>query len=718
MMKNRKSKMFKVTAPLMSTMLLFACSDTTKEESSTSDPAVVQAESLSTIGNQEIADVIKDKVSYSDEDLYTEWDNATSIQLNGNSASFKGDGGVVIDGTTITIRTSGVYEISGKLNDGQIIVNAEDEGTVRLIFNGVEINSSTSAPIFVEKAEKTVVSLENGTKNVLSDGANYVYENSDDDEPNAAIFSKDNLSINGEGTLIVNGNYNNGIVSKDELRITGGTIQIQAKDDGIMGRDLVAVKDGSISITAGGDGIKSTNDKDTSKALIAIEGGKFDIESANDGIQAETSLLIADGEFTIKSGGGSPETIETNENNMMPGMPGETNDTTATTSTSTSTETESESSKGLKAAVEVAIGGGNFTIDSLDDAVHSNNSITITGGDLKVATGDDGIHADSAILTKGGTINVTKSYEGVESKSITIADGDIQVNATDDGINIGGGNDGSGMDFTATENTKENLLSINGGYIYVNSLGDGLDSNGSISMTDGTVIVNGPTNNNNAPLDYDQSFNISGGLLIAAGSSGMALATSEESTQNSIMMTYPETQSAGTLVHLEDSEGKTIVTFAPEKDYQSVVISSPELTKDASYTLDSGGTASGTESNGLYSDGEYKDGTSVVEFTISETVTWLNESGVTEANTGHGGMGGPGGMEGFGGMGEPGAAGENRGDMFSDLDEETRQKVQSIMEEERNGVITREEAQEQLSELGIELPQRGEPKEQTEQPQN
>ena len=692
-MKIKNSKLIKVAAPLMiSSALLFAC-DNTEEDTVSTIPAVAEAESLSTIGNQEIADVIKDKVSYSDVDYYTEWKNATSIKLNGDSASFDGNGGVVIDGSTITIRTSGVYEISGKLNDGQILVNAEDEGTVRLILNGVEINSSTSAPIFVEKAEKTIVSLEDGTENILSDGESYVYENSDDDEPNAALFSKDDLTINGDGALTVNGNYNNGIASKDELRITGGTIQVNAKDDGLMGRDLVAVKDGDISITAGGDGIKSTNDKDASKAIIAIEGGTFDIESANDGIQAETSLLIADGEFTITSGGGSPETIETNKNNMMPGMPSETG-------TSTSTETGSESTKGLKAAEEIAIGGGSFKIDSLDDAVHSNNSITITGGDLEVATGDDGIHADTSILTKGGTINVAKSYEGVESKSITIADGEIHVNATDDGINIGGGQDGSGLDFAATENAEENVLSINGGYVYVNAMGDGLDSNGSISMTDGTVIVSGPTNNNNGALDYDQSFNIDGGLLIATGSAGMAMATSEESSQSSIMMTFTEAQKAGTVLQLEDSKGTSIVTFAPDKDYQSVVISSPDLAMDASYTLSSGGTSTGSETDGLYQDGNYQDAANTVEFTISDSVTWLNESGVTEqAASGQFGMGGPGNAG--------GTPGGNRGDMFADLDDETKEKAESIMEQQQNGTITQEQAQAQLAELGVELPTGG-----------
>lgn len=703
MMKKKNSKFIKLTASLMCTAFLFACSNEADSVKTNSDDSIVKAESLSTIGNKDIASVISEKVTYSDEDLYSSWDKATTIKLNGSSASYEGDGGVIIKGNLITIKTSGVYVISGKLDDGQIIVDAEDKETVRLVLNGAEINSTTHSPIYIKNAEKTVVSLEKGTKNILSDGDKYIYEDSDEDEPNAALFSKDNLTINGSGTLVVHGNYNNGITSKDELKITGGTIQIDATDDGLIGRDLLAIKEGNISIKAGGDGMRSTNDKDASKATIAIEGGTFDIEAANDGIQAETSLLIADGDFDISSGGGSPETIASKGNNMQ--APEEMN----TSTNSTSSDTESESTKGLKAAVEVAIGGGSFNINSLDDAIHSNNSITITGGDLKVATGDDGIHADTAILTKGGTINIYKSYEGVESKTITIADGKIHVKASDDGINIGGGNDGSGMDMEQTA-SEDNLLSINGGYVYVDSDGDGLDSNGSIAMTDGTVIVSGPTNAGNGALDYDQSFEISGGFLIATGSSGMAMAPSEESTQNSILMTYPETQKAGTMVHLEDSKGNTIVSFAPNKDYQSVIINSPKLTKNSSFTLYSDGTSTGKASDGLYTDGKYQGGTKMVEFKISDTVTWLNESGVTTANTSNhgGGMGGPTGGE------KPEGKG-NFGDMFSDLDEATREKVQSIMEQQREGTITQEEAQKQLAKLGVEFPQRGDQPNQNEQ---
>ncbi|MFP7298968.1 carbohydrate-binding domain-containing protein [Neobacillus niacini] len=703
-------KKLKLAAPLLCSALLFGCSNNSSE-SDNSSVTTVKAESLSTIGDKNIADVISGIVTYDNDDLYSDWksEDPTTINLTGTGAEVdESGGGAMVDGSIITIKTSGTYVISGKLNDGQIIVDAEDKATVRLVLNGAEINSSQNSPIYVKKAEKTVISLEEGTKNSITDGKTYQLEGSED-EPNAAIFSKDDLTINGTGKLMVTGNYNNGITSKDDLKITGGAIEIEAADDGLMGRDLLAVKDGKITIHAGGDGVKSTNDKDASKGVIAIEGGEFDLVAANDGVQAVTSLLIADGDFSISTGGGSPEVVGNK------GGGGQSPGQTATTSTTAASISESDSAKGLKAGTEVGIGGGTFKIDSLDDAVHSNNSVTITGGKMAIATGDDGIHGDSAVFANGGDISISKSYEGIESLVITIVAGNIEINSSDDGINVGGGVDGSNPDMQSTT-SDSNLLSIQGGNIYVNAQGDGLDSNGSIAMTGGTVMVSGPTNNGNGSLDYDQSFDISGGLLIAAGSSGMVQASSESSKQNSIIMTYPETQAGGTILHLEDSKGNSIATFAPEKDYQAVFISSPELEKDGTYTLYSHGSATGKESNGLYTDGEYSGGKKVVEFTIADSVTWLDESGVTTAKSfGPGGSGGPGGGRGGqapmdGGQppmdgGQPPMDG-GPGDMFSNLDEETKAKAQEIMEKERAGTITREEAQAQLAELGIEFGRR------------
>ncbi|MBP2242164.1 hypothetical protein J2Z40_002737 [Cytobacillus eiseniae] len=736
-----KKRYLIAVATLLSASLLSGCSndgDTATENGS----------------NKEITDTITKAVTYNKDDDYMDWknENPTYIELNGTEAEFDQSAAILLKDGTLTIKTGGVYVLSGKWDDGQIAVDSEDKNTVRLVLNGVEINNTENAAINVINAEKTIISLQEDTVNNISDGKEYRFEDSSSDEPNAAIFSKDDLTINGSGKLVVHANYNNGIVSKDDLKITGGTIQIHSVDDGIMGRDLVAIKAGEIAIEAGGDGIKSTNDKDTSKGNIALEGGTYDIVAGSDGIQAEASLWIADGSFKIVSGGGSPETISNRENSPEPwgdhANPGADPNTrpnenpnqnsNVKTNQETTEETESQSAKGLKATAELAIGGGTFAIDSSDDAVHSNSNVTIAGGELTIASGDDGVHADTSLQIKGGKINVTKSYEGIESEKITISDGEIHVVASDDGINVGGGNDGSGFrtpfspvndgqassetanpenQMDAEENStqsdsEENMLIINGGYITVDAEGDGLDANGSIAMTDGTVIVNGPTSNGNGPLDYDGSLDMSGGFLIAVGSSGMVQAASDQSTQNSLLMTYSETQKAGTIVHLGDNDGNTITTFSPKKDYQSVFISSPELTKDTSYILYSGGSSTESNSDGLYKTGNYQGGTKVVEFTLSESVTWLDESGITTSrNAGPGGQGGPSGQggPGEGGQGQPRPdMGGGPGDMFGDLDEETREKVQGIMEQEREGTITREEAQEKLAELGMEFPGKGE----------
>ncbi|WP_186579560.1 carbohydrate-binding domain-containing protein [Aquibacillus kalidii] len=693
-MKRKNKNTFKVAATVICTSLLFACSNNDTGTSDSTEQSKVEAVSVS---SEEASTSISEIVTYVEDDYYTDYETESPvyIELDGSNAAFESDAPVIQDDNLLTIKTGGTFVLSGNFN-GQIAVDAEDKNTVRLVLNGVEITSSDSAAINVINAEKTTISLVEGTENVVTDGKEYVFPDSETDEPNAAIFSKADLTINGTGKLTVNGNYNNGIASKDELKVTGGNLIINAADDGLMGRDLVAVKDGIFTIEAEGDGIKSTNDEKASKGNIVLEDGTFNITSGSDGVQSEATLWVTNGTYTIVSGGGSPETIETNVGRMGWGM----NETT-----SADTATDEISMKGIKAVSALNVTGGTFDINASDDGVHSNDSISISGGEFKVTTGDDGVHADNSVTTSGGNIVITKSYEGIEGKVITIAEGKIDITSSDDGINVGGGNDGSGMDMQASE---DNVLTINGGYVVVNASGDGLDSNGSFVMTGGTVLVSGPTESMNGTLDYGGTFEMSGGLLLAAGSSGMVQAASEASTQNSILMTFPETQAAGTIVHVEDSEGNTIATFAPEKTFQSVLVGSPDLIMDETYVLYSGGKSTGDAVDGLYTDGEYQDGTKVVEFTITESVTWLNESGITEAQAG-GGRGGFGGNQpqGDGTLTRPEDGGGMRGGMFDNLDDETREKVEAIMQQQREGTITQEEAQQQLEDLGVEFPQMG-----------
>ena len=344
------------------------------------------------------------------------WDNsaAISIVLNGDSIMVDGDG-VTVDGSQSIITSAGTYSLSGSLSDGQIIVNTEDEGVVRLILNGVDLRSSTSAPIYILNAEKSVIVLAENTENYVTDGTSYVFENPEEDEPNAAIFSKGDLTIYGSGSLTVNGNYNDGIASKDGLIIASGTITVNAADDGIRGKDYLVVKDGNITVNAQGDGLKADNEEDATKGYISIETGVIKITSAGDAIQAQTGVLIMDGEFTLSSGGGSDNLVD-----------------------------ETTSAKGIKAAMDIIIDGGTFAIDSADDAIHSNDNLIINGGVFNIASADDGMHADSTLEVNGGDIRVTESYEGLESAVITLNAGNIHIVSSDDGINVAGGNDGSG----------------------------------------------------------------------------------------------------------------------------------------------------------------------------------------------------------------------------------------------------------------------------------
>lgn len=540
---------FKLAALLLCAVFLSSCSN---------NPAkIIESD------NKNINTITSDMVTVDSDDYYSDWknENPNYIELNENTAVIKG-AGAEVKGSKITITGAGVYVISGKLDNGQIIVDVQNKGTVKLVLNGMEINCTDNAPIYVKNAGKVIISLQEGTHSIVTDGEKYILANSAADEPSAAIFNKDDLTINGAGKLTVNANYKDGITGKDDLKITGGNININSADDGLVGRNMVLVKEGNITIKAGGDGIKSTNDTDTLKGFIALEGGTFDIAAGADGIQAKTSALITGGKFTISAGG-------------------------------------------------------------------------------------NGIHADSSILIKDGKIDIKKSYEGIESTLITVSGGETHVISKDDGINVGGGKDGSSVNGRPGQNTFQSSgnskLIINGGYVSVDATGDGLDANGSISMTGGTVVVNGPTSNGNGALDYDSGFEMTGGLIIAAGSAGMAQAPSEQSKQYSISMNYPNMQQAGTIVHLEDSKGNTVATFAPKKDYQSVVICSPELKKDTEYALYSGGTSNGSLSDGLYTNGVYQGGTKVVSFTISSIVTWLSETGITSGkNSNPGGPKSPG----------------------------------------------------------------------------
>jgi hypothetical protein len=560
--------------------------------------------------------------SYKTEDTETGWDASSAYQIKLNGSSIESTGtGATVAGSTVTVGQPGTYVISGTLSDGQVKVDVSAGGDVRLVLNGVDITCSTGPAIYVLNADKTIITLADGTQNNVTDGAQYAAASSGTDSPNATIYSKDDISFNGAGTLTVKANYKNGIESKNDLKFAGGTYTIDAVNDAVKGKDSVGVQSGAFTITAGGDGFQSTNDTETDKGFVAIDGGTFSITAAGDALQAQTTLLVAGGDFTVVTGGGSANGKQRSQGNGPGG------NITATTAAASGSPVDS--SKGLKAAGGVFVTGGTLNIDSADDSVHSNGAVQITEGTVNMKSGDDGIHSDGIVQIDGGDITIAQSYEGIEGMSETYNGGTVHITSSDDGINVAGGADGSASNNFANMNADNpnNVLTINNGYISIDAGGDGLDSNGSFYMTNGTVIVNGPTNNGNGAIDYNGAGKMTGGSLVAVGSSGMAEMPASDSTVYSIMVNFSSAQQADTLVHMESSDGRELITVAPSKQFQSIVVASPAIKKGATYKVFLGGSDSGTLKDTIYTGGSYSGGSEYVSLTVEGVVTTSGQTG-------------------------------------------------------------------------------------------
>lgn len=500
--------------------------------------------------------------------------SAVNITL-ADSGTVVDGGGVTVTSSVVTVTKAGTYVVSGSLSDGQLRVETEDDGVVRLVLNGVAVHSNTTAPLFVRKSDKTILTLADGTVNTFTDSKDLVYEDAENEEPSAAVFSKSDLTINGSGKLVVTASFNDGIVSRDGLKMAGGDIAVTAADDAVMGRDYVLIGGGALTLDAEGDGIKSTNDAGDGVGFITIESGSFDISSGADGIQSETALTVTGGTFDITSGGGSQNGSANINNDFGWGMTG----------------TDSQTSgKALKSGTLLTLSGGHITIDAADDAIHSNDTVTISGGDITAATADDGVHADVALTVAGGTLTVTKCYEGLEAATITIDDGDIRITASDDGINASSGSSETsgdrGMGGQNPFAADDSAFIINGGNLYVDAEGDGLDSNGAATMNGGNVWVVGPSNSGNGTFDYASAFSIRGGMLVAIGSMGMAQTPSSD-TQNNVVWSGCSL-SSGDVFKVTASGGSVIAEITSTRTAQWAYVTSPELQTGETYTVTAG----------------------------------------------------------------------------------------------------------------------------------
>lgn len=524
--------------------------------------------------------------------------NDTEVIVDGKGAAFKNK--------TITINKGGYYVLSGKLSDGKIVIEADTKAKINLIFNGVDITCSDDAVINEKQADKVIITLVDNTENVLNDGEEHL-----DKKLTAAVYCKDSLTINGEGKLVVNGNNNDAITSKDKLKIIGSHVSIASVDDGIVGKDLVALKSANLDIESTGDGIKSSNITNVKKGIVCIDSGSISINSELDAIQAENFVKINGGELKITTGGGSvnDSTSKTDENgeilwdnSKMGGKrrPEENRPNRekrqgnwghwGAMNENKSSDKDTPSAKAIKGGNGIYIIDGTINIDSLDDAIHANDMVYILGGTINISSGDDAIHADTTLDMSGGTIDIKKSYEGLEAYYINISGGEITLISDDDGINAAGGADNSSINGRPGQNMfsdsdGEAEITISGGNIRLTAYGDGIDSNGSITMTGGTVVISGPENGGNGSIDYENEFKMDAGVLLAAGPVGMFMSVGENSKQNVININI--SGNSNDVIKVID-EDKTIAEFTARTKYSAVIISVPELEEGKEYKIQYG----------------------------------------------------------------------------------------------------------------------------------
>ena len=563
-------------------------------------------------------------------------DGSITLSSDGSTST---DASVLIDGQNVTITQEGTYQIAGTLDDGALIVESGENAKITLVLGGVSIKNTTGAAIQIGTADDVTIELAEGTTNVLQSGeeVDIAAATESEEASGGALQSKADLKIKGKGSLTVLGYLNNGIHCTKDLKIKNGNISVTALGHGIKGKKSVTVSGGTVTVTSGKDGITSDETENEEKGFVTIEGGEIIITSAGDGVSAETTLTVTGGVISIISGGGSANAQQKTDN--MRGWWDFDN---------SASDDDSASCKGLKAGKALVISGGSITIDAQDDALHTDGNMTISGGECILSTGDDGAHAELSLTVLDGKITVLTSYEGLEANQITLAGGDLDITASDDGINANGGSDGfsggfgggfggggGGMggsfggrrndtnnqsgdmtppdgnapsgnpptmpgqdaaDSTTTDDTtdKQPVLLITGGKITVNADGDGLDSNGNLRVEGGDITINGPSNGGNGAIDIGTENGgagfISGGTLIALGTSSMAENFGSTSTQCAFLVTM-NSFGAGETITITDSQGNVLYTGVTVKSANSVVFSSADLTVDETYTVTIGSSS-------------------------------------------------------------------------------------------------------------------------------
>jgi hypothetical protein len=469
-------------AGTLAAVLLAGCSASVAGTSRTSASSSASSSAAATVSGTTVDDVLDGNVEVETGDTAYDEAGSTAITLSGSGADSDSDAVTVEDGT-VTISAADTYVLSGELT-GQVVVDSAGVGVVRLVLDDATITSETTAAIEVVDAQSVVVVLADGSTNALADAASYA--DTSPDAPTGTLYSTADLTIGGTGQLTVTGHSNNGIVGKDGLVITGGTIDVTSVDDGILGKDYLVLTDGTVTVDAVGDAFRSDNTEDAGAGFVLVEGGELTVTSQDDGV------------------------------------------------------------KGVQ------------------------------------------------VLISGGTVDVAGSHEALEGSLIVVDGGDVELHAADDGVNAASLDDSvSTVGRPGGEMASDDSLALylNGGTLEVWASGDGLDSNGSATITGGEITVYGPTTDGNGALDVNGTFDVSGGTLIATGSAGMMVAPSADSAQGWIATVLGTTAAAGSEVVVTDAGGAEVATYTPRKDFASVVLSSADITSGDSYTVTVDGAA-------------------------------------------------------------------------------------------------------------------------------
>ena len=495
---------------------------------------------------------------YSEQDLSWDTSSETAIDLSNPTAT---DGVTVEDGT-LTITKAGTYKLSGEYQ-GQIKVETADSDAVRLVLDNANITNSSGAALNVVNADEVILYSASGTTNTISDGADYTATGEDD--PDAVVYSKADLTIAGEGTLKVNGNHEDGIHTSDGLVIASGTLEVNAANTGIKGKDYVDILGGTINVTAQQDGIKSTNDTDEGKGWTRLSNGTVTVNAGDDGFKASRVVEISGGSLTVEQ---SDEGIEAQYINVSGG---DVNVTSADDGMNASLKTSDSESTDSSAN----------TSDTANQQQNNQQQGSIPGGQ------------------QSGTSNQQQQGMGQPpAMSGTSQDGTSQNGTTGTGQQgMGqppqGGMPGGGG---GTFEVIDAAINVSGGNITVNAEGDGIDSNGVTTLSGGTLIVNGPSQGGNAALDTNGDLLLNGATVLSGSTADMFEAPSTNSTSGYLKLTNSSGFEQGSTVQVADSSGKVVANYKVTKsNVQLVLVSSSSIVKGQSYTVYT--TTSAVDSN-------------------------------------------------------------------------------------------------------------------------